>query len=150
MQINIVSIQKSQSEFQNENEKYIKLISKYASIKDISIFNNKIAKAQSKNQIDAKKSYSEHFLQYKKGFNIALDEKSKELNSIEFANLIKDKNEISFFIGGAYGIEDSFLKNVDFNLSLSKLTLAHKFVKLLLLEQIFRAFCINNNHPYHK
>ncbi|ELB6159796.1 23S rRNA (pseudouridine(1915)-N(3))-methyltransferase RlmH, partial [Campylobacter jejuni] len=73
-----------------------------------------------------------------------------ELTSIEFAKLIQDKNELSFFIGGAYGLREEFNQSLDFRLSLSKLTLAHQFVKTLLLEQIYRAFCINNNHPYHK
>lgn len=150
MQINIISIEKNDDDFKNIKDKYIKLISKYSQVNDLSLFNKKIAKAQSIDAINAKKSYHENFLPYYKGFTIALDEKSKELNSIEFANLLKDKNEISFFIGGAYGLNDEFLKSVNFTLSLSKLTLAHKFVKILLLEQIFRAFCINNNHPYHK
>lgn len=86
----------------------------------------------------------------KKGYCIALDEKGKDLTSIEFAKLIQDKNELSFFIGGAYGLREEFNQSLDFRLSLSKLTLAHQFVKTLLLEQIYRAFCINNNHPYHK
>ncbi|MPB27812.1 23S rRNA (pseudouridine(1915)-N(3))-methyltransferase RlmH, partial [Campylobacter jejuni] len=85
-----------------------------------------------------------------KGFCIVLDERGKELTSVEFAKLIADKNNLNFFIGGAYGLRDEFNQRLEFRLSLSKLTLAHQFVKILLLEQIYRAFCINSNHPYHK
>ncbi|TEY25420.1 23S rRNA (pseudouridine(1915)-N(3))-methyltransferase RlmH, partial [Campylobacter sp. CH185] len=123
---------------------------KYATLKEINVFNKKIALAQNLNAIEAKKSYEEAFMPYKKGYCITLDERGKELTSIEFAKLIQDKNELSFFIGGAYGLREEFNQSLDFRLSLSKLTLAHQFVKTLLLEQIYRAFCINNNHPYHK
>lgn len=149
LQVNIFCIQKN-DEFKTWSEKYSKLISKYATLKEINVFNKKIALAQNLNAIEAKKSYEEAFMPYKKGYCIALDEKGEDLTSIEFAKLIQDKNELSFFIGGAYGLREEFNQSLDFRLSLSKLTLAHQFVKTLLLEQIYRAFCINNNHPYHK
>lgn len=149
LRLNICCIQKSDS-FQNHSEKYTKLISKYAKIQEYNLFNKKIASAQNLNANEAKKSYTEAFLPYKQGFCIALDERGKELTSEEFSKLIADRNELSFFIGGAYGMEREFTQNLDFCLSLSRLTLAHQFVKILLLEQIYRAFCINHHHPYHK
>lgn len=149
LQVNIFHIQKN-DEFDTWSKKYTKLISKFANLKEYNLFNKKIALAQNLNAQSAKKSYEEAFIPYKKGFCIVLDERGKELTSIEFAKLIADKNEISFFIGGAYGLNEDFTKSLDFSLSLSKLTLAHQFVKTLLLEQIYRAFCINSNHPYHK
>ena len=149
LQVNIFYIQKN-DEFKIWGEKYFKFISKYAVLKEINIFNKKIASAQNLGADQAKKSYEEAFISHKKGYCIALDENGKDLTSVEFAKLIQDKNELSFFIGGAYGLREEFTRSLDFRLSLSKLTLAHQFVKILLLEQIYRAFCINNNHPYHK
>ena len=149
LQVNIFCIQKN-DEFKTWSQKYSKLISKYANLKVINVFNKKIALAQNLSAIEAKKSYEEAFIPYKKGYCIVLDERGKDLTSMEFARLIQDKNELSFFIGGAYGLREEFSQSLDFKLSLSKLTLAHQFVKILLLEQIYRAFCINNNHPYHK
>ena len=64
--------------------------------------------------------------------------------------MLKDKSAVSFFIGGAYGLSENFKAKADKIISLSRLTLAHKIAKLLLFEQIFRALCINANHPYHK
>lgn len=150
LQINIFYIQKN-DEFEILDQKYFKLISKFATIKEYNLFNKKIANAQNLNNPElAKKSYEEAFSTHKKGFNIALDERGKELTSLEFAKMIQDKIELSFFIGGAYGLRKEFTEKLDFSFSLSKLTLAHYFVKTLLLEQIYRAFCINSNHPYHK
>ena len=84
------------------------------------------------------------------GFCVGLDEKGKELDSIEFAKLLKNKTKISFFIGGAYGFNKSFKAKMDQIISLSKFTLAHKIAKLVLFEQIYRALSINANHPYNK
>ena len=81
---------------------------------------------------------------------MVLDEGGKEFTSVEFANLLKDKGEISFFIGGAFGFDKGFLSEFDLVLSLSKLTLAHQMPKILLLEQLYRGFCILHKHPYHK
>lgn len=149
MRINIFCIQRD-DEFSTLKEKYTRLISKYATLKENNLLNRKISRAQNMGSLEAKKSYEESFLPYKKGFCIALDERGKELTSFEFAELLKDKNELSFFIGGAYGLREEFTQSLNFSLSLSRLTLAHQFAKILLLEQIYRAFCIRNNHPYHK
>ncbi|HMO01725.1 MAG TPA: 23S rRNA (pseudouridine(1915)-N(3))-methyltransferase RlmH [Oligoflexia bacterium] len=86
---------------------------------------------------------------------IALTEKGKMLSSQEFAALFKklmlqSTNEVAFIIGGASGLSDEALKRADMLLSLSKMTLTHEMARMLLLEQIYRAFCILNNHPYHK
>ncbi|RKO64644.1 23S rRNA (pseudouridine(1915)-N(3))-methyltransferase RlmH [Campylobacter sp. P255] len=151
MQVNVLSIQKNNNdEFSKINENYTKLIKKFCNFNDVCIFNNKIALAQNTNALEAKKSYTNALNPHKKGFCIALDEKGKNLTSIEFAKLLQDKNEISFFIGGAYGFEREFIAQMHTSIALSKMTLVHKFAKTMLLEQIYRAFCINTNHPYHK
>lgn len=150
MLINIISIQKNDKEFKQINNKYLKLINNYAIIKDREIYNKKISLAQNLGQKAARKAYELEFAPYMKGFCIGLDERGQELNSTDFARLFEDKNMLSFFIGGAFGMELDFLQRLDFRLSFSKLTLAHKFVKSLLLEQIYRALCIKAKHPYHK
>lgn len=150
MQISLLCIQKNDPSYQPLNDKFIKLISKYASIKDICVFNAKINAAQKQGQIKAQQSYTEHLKPYKKGFCVILHEEGKSLSSAQFAQFLADKNELSFFIGGAYGFEESFIQSFDLSLSLSNFTLAHHLAKILLLEQIYRAFCINTKHPYHK
>ena len=91
----------------------------------------------------------------KDNFSIILDGRGKELSSLEFATFIsqtlsRQNKDIAFFIGGADGFDEEFLKKGNFALSLSKLTFPHELARLILLEQIYRAFTIINNEKYHK
>lgn len=91
----------------------------------------------------------ENIDKYKDNFIILLDEKGKELDSIEFSKLIKNTNkEIIFVVGKDYGIPKGIKGN--YILSLSKMTMQHDLARLVLLEQIYRAYMIINNKNYHK
>ncbi len=150
MQISLFCVQKNAPEFSVLNEKFAKLIANFAEFKEFCIFSPKINAAQKSGKAAAQKAYSEALKPYKKGFCVALDEGGKELTSVEFAQILDGKNALSFFIGGAYGFERGFLAEFDLVLSLSRLTLAHQLAKILLLEQLYRGFCIMRKHPYHK
>jgi 23S rRNA (pseudouridine1915-N3)-methyltransferase len=85
---------------------------------------------------------------------IILDENGKSLNSVEFSRFILQKmNEsrkcLVFIIGGAYGFADEIYKRADFSLSLSKMTFNHQMTRIILMEQIYRAYSIIHNEPYH-
>ena len=85
---------------------------------------------------------------------IALDEYGKELDSIELSRFITKKSNMGckklvFLIGGAFGLDEAVLQRADFKWSLSKLTFPHQLVRLLLAEQIYRAFTIIKNEKYH-
>jgi 23S rRNA (pseudouridine1915-N3)-methyltransferase len=58
--------------------------------------------------------------------------------------------DISIVVGGADGLDPSLIKHADFCWSLSKLTLPHAFVRVLLTEQLYRAYTVIQNHPYHR
>lgn len=150
MNLNIYYIQKKIETIEKLESKYIKLISQFSKINVNNVFSKQIAKAQEISAKEAKIEYAKTYNPYKKNYSIALSENGKNIDSLEFAKLLKDKNEINFFIGGAYGFNDDFLNSCDFVISLSKLTFSHELARILLLEQIYRGFCINNNHPYHK
>lgn len=86
---------------------------------------------------------------------IALAIKGNSLSSEELADhldkqFILGKSHISFIIGGSLGLSDEVLKRVDFQLSFSRMTFPHQLMRLILLEQIYRAYRIMNNEPYHK
>jgi 23S rRNA (pseudouridine1915-N3)-methyltransferase len=151
MNINLYSIAKKENDdYSKIANDLSKMIKKFAKIDDKTIFTKEISKAQTISDIQAKRSYTnayEPFLQ--NSYNIALDVEGKHLDSFEFSNIL-DHSNINFFIGGAYGFEDDFLKRCDKKISLSTLTFSHKIAKIVLLEQIFRGLCIKNNHPYHK
>lgn len=149
--INIYAIVKpSTDEFDKISKEFIKMCSKYSKVEVHSIFNKNISKAQTIGEIEAKESYTKAYEQYMKGYCIALDVLGKSIESFEFSEMITNNSEINFFIGGAYGFEKEFLKKCDKIISLSSLTMAHKVVTLVLLEQVFRGLAIKNNHPYHK
>lgn len=85
---------------------------------------------------------------------IALDEKGSQITSIDFADLIKTASKISsnidLVIGGAYGLSEEIKKRSNYQLSLGKMTYPHLMVRMLLIEQIYRAQTIIDGHPYHK
>ena len=85
---------------------------------------------------------------------IALDESGHHYSSKEFSekisNWIENFPSITFFIGGADGLDSSITNLSSANLSLSQMTLPHHLVKIFLAEQIYRSLSILNNHPYHR
>ncbi len=85
---------------------------------------------------------------------IALDEHGKEWTTHELAKKIStwhlEQQDISLLIGGPDGLAKDLLKTVPIIWSLSKLTLPHQLVRVVVAEQIYRAWSIINNHPYHR
>jgi len=125
--------------------------SKYATVEVHSLFNKKIAKAQTLGEKESYKAYNEIYIpKLNSGYNIALDVLGEQVDSFEFSKMIDNKHTINFFIGGAYGFDREFLNRCDQVISLSKLTFAHKIATIVLFEQVFRSLSILNNHPYHK
>ena len=104
--------------------------------------------------IEVKSLKLEHIKKFKNKFIFALDEEGELLNSLEFANKIRDFMEdnldIVFIIGDANGLPSDVIKNSNMVLSLSKLTLPHLLARVVLIEQLYRSFSIINNIPYHK
>lgn len=84
---------------------------------------------------------------------IVLDERGREYSSTEFASFIgkhEDMGEqLCFVIGGAFGLSKAVKEQAGSLLSMSKLTLTHQMVRIFLLEQIYRAFCIIRGKEYH-
>jgi 23S rRNA (pseudouridine1915-N3)-methyltransferase len=88
-------------------------------------------------------------------FVFALDERGKSLSSTDFASRIQSlmdqgRPAIQFIIGGADGLNDDIRKRADFLLSFGIQTWPHMMVRVMLMEQIYRARQINAGHPYHR
>jgi len=86
---------------------------------------------------------------------VLLDSGGKMFNSNSFAEFIEtkissSKKRMVFIIGGAFGFSEEVYKRADFKISLSTLTFSHQPVRILFLEQLYRAFTILKNEPYHK
>jgi len=153
MKINVIIIDKKGKDalYSGLVEHYKKIAKPFAQVEVIEVFDKEITKAHDISPEAAQKAYTKALDKYMAhGINIALNPSSKEVDSHDFAKLLKDSVQINLFIGGAYGFERSFLDKCKNSISFGKITLSHKLIKVVLLEQIFRGLTINNNHPYHK
>ena len=89
------------------------------------------------------------------GYLVALDQRGREVDSIKLAEMIEKHRisgtkQITFVIGGHYGLSEAVRNRADFVLSLSRMTLTHDLARVLLIEQVYRAFTIIHDLPYQK
>jgi 23S rRNA (pseudouridine1915-N3)-methyltransferase len=88
-----------------------------------------------------------------RGLVVALDERGRQHRSVDFARLLEgwlERAPLTLVIGGADGLDDDVRERADHLLSLSKMTLAHRLVRLVLAEQLYRAVSILDGAPYHR
>lgn len=87
-------------------------------------------------------------------FLVLLDENGKAFSSTQFAQFLQKQMNVGckrlvFLVGGAYGFSDEVYQRSNFQLSFSKMTFSHQMIRLFFVEQVYRAFSILNNSPYH-
>tara|TARA_A100001011_G_scaffold397131_1_gene497169 strand:+ start:4394 stop:4867 length:474 start_codon:yes stop_codon:yes gene_type:complete len=155
MEIQLLFVGKTKKKYLlDELEAYKKKILHFIKFSFISIEETKTSKKNNIKQLKEK----EYELVIKKiksnDIVIILDERGKLLSSIDFANEIKGymntgKKRVIFIIGGAYGLSNKFFENFPIRIALSKMTFSHQMIRLFFCEQLYRAFTIINNHPYH-
>ena len=89
-----------------------------------------------------------------RGYKVLLDIEGQQFTSNELAKKIEkvslSNSEITFIIGGSYGVSEKVKEQVDFRLSFGKITLPHNLARVVLVEQIYRAFMITSGSTYHK
>ena len=137
---------------------YLKKIKPYCQIEIVEVNDEPIPNNPNNSEIElAKNKEGERVLQLVKNgeYLIGLDLGKKELESPAFAEFLSKKIElagasISFVIGGSYGLSDELKNRCNDSISLSKMTFLHQMTRLILLEQIYRAFKILRNETYHK
>ncbi|WP_304544055.1 23S rRNA (pseudouridine(1915)-N(3))-methyltransferase RlmH [Sulfurimonas microaerophilic] len=152
MNVEIISIAKKEKSIYDPLYKDLtKMISRFAKVSDTEIFTKDVTKAHTISPEASQRAYTKVLEPHLgSGFSVTLHPDGKLIDSFEFSKLLNDKMSVKFFIGGAYGFEDEFLKKSDAVISLGKITMSHKIAKVVLLEQIYRGFSILSNHPYHK
>lgn len=150
--IKIICLGKIKEDFLSKGiEEYKKRISKYHQIEIIELQDEGIDNKQV-----ALKKEKEKILKVlnPKDYIITLEIEGSEISSLELANKINEtfiiNSNITFIIGGSYGLDDEIKRLANYKLSFSKMTFPHQLFRLLLLEQIYRSFKINNNEEYHK
>ena len=132
-------------------EEYKKRLSKYTSLEIIECKDEGLVEEEKSKKLEAEKI--EKYLS-EKDYIITLEIEGKEYTSEEFAEKLRtiqiENSNIVFIIGGSYGLADSIKQKAKMHVSFSKMTFPHQLFRVILLEQIFRAFKINNNESYHK
>ncbi len=105
-------------------------------------------------ELEAKRILEAIGKDFAKNFIVACDERGQEFTTLQLAEKLKSwqllGRDVSIVIGGADGLHASLRQRVDLLFGLSKLTLPHAFVRVLLCEQLYRAHSVNIGHPYHR
>ncbi len=149
MNINILTVGKLKEKFLRDAvAEYEKRLSAYAKVSIVEI-KEAVDDSVEKEGSDILKKISD------RDYVIALHVDSKQQTSPEFSQTLENlgimgKSDISFIIGGSNGLSEEVLRRSDLKLSFSKMTFTHQMMRVILLEQIYRAFKIMKNEPYHK
>ncbi|MCD7777025.1 MAG: 23S rRNA (pseudouridine(1915)-N(3))-methyltransferase RlmH [Clostridiales bacterium] len=158
MKITILCVGKIKESFYRDALKeYSKRLSRYVNLEIIEVADEKAPEGLSETEaLKIKDKEGEKILgKLKDSFIIPLVIDGKSLDSREFSDFIKEKalrgtSHITFIIGGSLGLSEEVIKKGDFLLSFSKMTFPHQLMRVILLEQVYRAYRIINNEPYHK
>ena len=159
MHISIVTVGKLKEKYLKQGiEEYIKRLNSYAKIEIFEVPDEKAPEELSEVEMEqVKQKEGERILAkiHQDTYVIALAINGKLKSSEELAeNLDKlatyGKSKVAFVIGGSLGLSNEVLKRANEQLSFSKMTFPHQLMRLILVEQIYRAFRINRGEPYHK
>lgn len=159
IKINIISLGKLKEKYLREAvEEYSKRISGYAKLSIIELEPERLSDNPSNSEIEsALKSEAEKIMKKIESgsFTVAMCIEGKQMASEEFAKTFSDKinsgmGVFNFIIGSSCGLHSSVKNAADIKFSFSKMTFPHQLFKVMLLEQIYRAFKINEGGKYHK
>lgn len=156
IKVNLVAVGKVKEKYFSDGIlEYTKRLSKFCEFNLVEIAEENYNKVDDALINQIKEKEGEKILSALKGHVIAMAIEGKKLTSEKFANRIKQltdsgKGVITFVIGGSYGLSDAVKKRADELLSFSDMTFPHTLFRLMLSEQIYRAFSIINGSAYHK
>ena len=149
--IKIITVGKIKEKYYTDavNE-YLKRLSKYTKIKLIEVKDEDFD--ITKTLLKEKESIIKYIDD--KDYVITLEIEGEELDSVSLSKKLEDiqknNSNITFVIGGSYGLHEDIKNRSNYKLSFSKLTFPHQLFRVILLEQIYRSFKISNNETYHK
>ena len=159
MRITLICVGKLKEKYLVQGvEEYSKRLSRYCTLEIIELADEKTPDNASEALEDIiKRKEGERILKALKedSYCIALAIEGSILSSEELSNKINTlgtngTSHISIIIGGSLGLSEEVLKRADYKLSFSKMTFPHQLMRMILLEQIYRAYRIISNQPYHK
>ncbi len=153
MNINIVCVGKIKESFYREAiAEYAKRLTRFCKFNVVEVAESKL-EGNEINKVIVNEGKS--IITKLKGYVIVLDLSGQMLSSTSLAEKIDSLqvggvSEITFVIGGSYGLSDEVKQNADYSLCFGKMTYPHQLMRVILSEQIYRAFMINSNSEYHK
>lgn len=159
MKIDLLAVGKIKESFYRDAcEEYKKRLLRYAKLNIVEVKDEKTVEGATDHENDLVKSAEADRLQQHicdDAFLIPLCIEGKKMSSEEFAGLFSriensGKSHIQFVIGGSLGLDEKIKQKGDLKLSFSDMTFPHQLMRVVLLEQIYRAYRIKNNEPYHK
>ena len=158
MNINVICVGKLKEKYWKDAIKeYSKRLGSYCSLKIVELKETKLQGTGESEENLVKKGEGQEILKkIKPGmYVIALDVKGKKMSSEMLAEKMEGlsltgKSNIAFVIGGSLGLDSQVLERADMKLSFSDMTFPHQMMRVILLEQVYRAFKINRNETYHK
>lgn len=158
MKITIIQVGKTkQSYFQEAEAEYLKRLQPYANINIITLKEASAPYDQNESTRSVakdKEALEIHKHIPKDTFLVALDEHGKTMTSLQFADFLMKKKDfeganVTFLIGGPFGLAEQILKKAQLKLSFSPMTFTHEMIRTMLLEQVYRAFTIMTGKKYH-
>ncbi|WP_088810427.1 MULTISPECIES: 23S rRNA (pseudouridine(1915)-N(3))-methyltransferase RlmH [Listeria] len=159
MKIQIITVGKLKEKYLVQGiQEYLKRLGPYANVSVVEVPDEKAPEMLSEAEmLQVKEKEAERILTKISAdtYVFALAIAGKQKSSEDFADglhhlMTYGKSKIAFIIGGSLGLSDSVLKRADEQISFGKLTLPHQLMRLVLVEQIYRAFKIMRGEPYHK
>ncbi len=155
MRIKLICVGKTSFDFINQgNALYIKRLQRMAQFEMISIADIKNTKKMPTDEIKSKEAEALMKIIKPEDKLCLLDESGKSYSSVEFAkfinkNTLASVKELVFVIGGAYGFDKTMYERANYKISLSLMTFSHQIIRVIFLEQLYRAFTIIKGTPYH-
>ncbi len=159
MKIDIIAVGKiKEKHYRDAVDEYVKRLSKYVKLNIIEVKDEKTSEGASEREngivLAAEGGRLDKYIE-DDAVLIPLCIEGEQISSEEFAKKISayetgGKSHLQFVIGGSLGMDESIKEKGDMKLSFSKMTFPHQLMRVVLLEQIYRAYRIKNNEPYHK
>ncbi len=159
MTLNILAVGKLKENYLKDAQKeYLKRLSRFCKAQVTEIEEEKAPESASPAQeekVRLKEAERIRKALNKNTTTIALALEGQELTSPGFSEqinrlMLDGKSDVTFIIGGSTGLDPAVIKEADYRLCLSKMTFPHQLARIILLEQVYRAFKILNNETYHK
>lgn len=159
MKITVLTVGKVKEKFYRQAlEEFEKRLSRYCKLEIIEVQDEKTPdRASEMEEMQIKEKEGQRLLKYIKedDWVCALAIEGKMLDSVELSQKMEQlgigrTSHMIFVIGGSLGLAEEVLKRADFKLSFSKMTFPHQLMRVILLEQIYRAYRIMQGEPYHK